>query len=118
MILKYVLLVSLTVASAFGDSRGFIWSYQAWAKPSVDWRYIGLALLGYGFGIATWLFAVKYLRQVGGLGVSSQATAWFLLTIIGVAVATGEFVRWPLLDKSLAILCIGSFAVLVYRTSS
>ena len=118
MIIKYVLLVVLTVASAFGDSRGFIYSYRAWNNPTVNWTDIWLALVGYGFGIATWLIAVKYLREVGGLGVSTQAIAWFLLTILRVAIASGDFMRWSIVDKSLSIVCLASFALLVYRTSN
>jgi len=74
--------------------------------------------MGYGFGITTWLFAVKYLKHLGGLGPSLQATAWFVLTVVGVAIATGEFLGWPTVDKLLAVTCISSFALLVYRVSA
>lgn len=115
--IKWILLAVLTCASAFGDSRGFIWSDRAWAGSSVDWRAIGWSLLGYSVGIGTWLLAVKYLKQIGGIGVGAQATGWFILTIIGVSVASGEFFKWSALDKGLSLICIGSFAVLVLRTS-
>lgn len=115
---SWVLLVILTVASAFGDSRGFIWSDRAWSDGSLSWRAIGYSLLGYGFGITTWLWAIKYLKQVGNIGVEAQAAAWFLLTIVGVAVASGEFLKWSAVDKTLAVACLGCFAALVYRTSS
>jgi hypothetical protein len=115
---QYTLLILLTVASAYGDSRGFIWADRAWDGGSVDWRAAGYALLGFGFGITTWLLAVRYIKQLGGIGVSAQAMGWFLLTILGVAAATGEYIRWSLVDKSLAIICVGCFSVLVFRTSA
>jgi hypothetical protein len=118
IIAQYVLLILLTVASAYADSRGFIWSDRAWDRSTVDWRAVRYALLGFGFGITTWLLAVKYLKQVGGVGVSAQAMGWFLLTILGVAAASGEFVKWSSADKILAMICVGCFAALVFRTSS
>jgi hypothetical protein len=118
IVTQYTLLIVLTVASAYGDSRGFIWSDRVWDDGIVNWRAAAYSLLGFGFGITTWLFAVKYLKQVGGIGVSAQTTAWFLLTILGVAAASGEFVRWSVFDRTLAIICIGCFAILVFRTSS
>jgi hypothetical protein len=115
---QYTLLILLTVASAYGDSRGFIWSDRVWNDGIVNWRAAAYSLAGFGFGITTWLLAVRYLKQVGGIGVSAQTIAWFLLTILGVAVASGEFVRWSAFDRTLAIICICCFAVLVFRTSS
>ena len=100
------------------DSRGFIWSDRIWLGNTADWRAIGYSLLGYGFGVGCWIFAVKYLKQVGGMSVSTQATGWFLLTIIGVALVNGDFIKWAWVDKALAVACITCFAVLVYRTSS
>lgn len=113
----WLALVLLTVISAVGDSRGFIWSDRAWASGSLDWRALGYALIGYGIGIGSWFLAVKYIKQLGGLGVSAQTTGWFLLTILGVAVATGEFLQWSLLDKALAVVCILCFSLLIHRTS-
>jgi hypothetical protein len=118
MFVQYSLLILLTVASAYGDSRGFIWSDRAWDHGTVDWRAIRYALLSFAFGITAWLLAVRYLKEMGSIGVSAQAMGWFLLTILGVAAASGEFVRWSLIDKSLAMICIACFAALVFRTSS
>jgi hypothetical protein len=118
IVAQYGLLVVLTIASAYGDSRGFIWSDRVWHNNTLDWRAAGYAWLGFGFGITMWLLAVKYLKQVGGIGVSAQAMGWFLLTILGVAATSGEFVRWSLVDKGLALICVGCFSMLVLRTTS
>lgn len=118
MFLKWSLLILLTALSAYGDSRGFIYSDRTWNGNSIDWRALIYSYMAYLLGVTAWVFAVKYLKQVGGMGVSAQALGWFLLTMLGVSIASGEFIQWAVLDKILAIVCIACFALLVIRTST
>lgn len=110
-----VLIIVLTCLSAYGDSRGFVWTDRAWNGGTPVWPAISRAFVGYGFGITTYVLAVRQLKLVSDIGVAAQATGWFLLTIVGVAFADGRFMSWGWIDRTLSILTVALFALVIYR---
>ena len=107
------MLVILTTISIFGDSWGFIWSDRAWTRNTVNWRAVGYSFLSYVVGVVAWIFIIKYIKQVGNVAIEIQTAGWFLLTMIGVSVVAGDFMRWSMLDKMLAIITLVIFTILI-----
>src|SRR5688500_14278561 len=99
--MSILILVLLTIVSAWGDSRGFIYAARAWTDGNPDWTDLGRAVTGYAIGIAAYLVALKYLRAVSDVGPSIQTAAWFLLTIVGVSIGSRDFFKWTTMDQAL-----------------
>ena len=61
------------------------------------------------------------LRTLGAWGVvatEAQTLVWFAATIIGVAILSGQFLRWQLLDQTVALGVLAGIAWLLARTGS
>jgi hypothetical protein len=113
-----VLLVVLTVFCAWGDSRGFIYASQVWTDGRPDWELVFRSTCGFTIGIGAYLAALKYVQGFGELSASVQTLAWFLVTIVGVAVGSRDVLAWAPLDQALAVLCVALLALVIVRTGT
>jgi hypothetical protein len=50
------------------------------------------------------------------VATEAQTLVWFAATIIGVAILSGQFLRWQLLDQSIAVVVLAGIAWLLART--
>lgn len=99
---KVFLVVVLTLLSGFGDSQGFVHSARIWEDDRLVWSEVFKSAIGYGLGIAMYWFAIRYLKQFGVVSPEIQTLGWFVVTIVGVAVLSGEFLRWPVSEQVVA----------------
>ena len=114
--LLFLIVAPITLISGIGDSQGFIHAAKMWPNGKLVWGELGKSALGFGVGISTYWFAVKYLKQFGVLSPETQTIAWFGITIVGVAFISGKFLRWQTIDQIIAVvglLCVGW---LLFRT--
>lgn len=109
-IVWYILALFFTILSGIGDAQGFLHSARLWS----DGRLLGSealkATLGYIVGIGTYWVAIRYFNLLGINSPTIQTIAWFVVAIVGVAVLTGEVLKWGWLDALLsvvAVICIG-----------
>ena len=110
------LIVSLTLISGIGDSQGFIHAARMWQSRTIAWHELGQSALGFGVGIGTYWVAIKYLNELGVLSPEIQTLIWFGVTIVGVALISGKFLRWQTVDQVVAVLVLLGIGWLLFRT--
>lgn len=110
------LIVGITLISGIGDSQGFIYAAKMWQNGKIVWNEFGKSALGFGVGISTYWFAVKYLKEFGVFSPEIQTLIWFGVTIIGVALISRKFFVWQMIDQVIAIIVFAGIGWLLFRT--
>jgi hypothetical protein len=113
-----VALVILLIGSGIGDSLGFVHAARVWEGGRSPLREIAHSGLWFSGGIGLYWLALYWARQLGIVSPGLQTVLWFAVTIVGVAVITGEFPQWRLSDQILAGVVMISMAALLFRVSS
>jgi hypothetical protein len=111
-----VLIVVLTLVAAVFDSQGFVHSARIWEDGRLVWAEVGKAAGGFAVGITLYWIAIRYLKAVGVASAEIQTTIWFVVTIVGVAIASGAFFKWRPADQAVAVAVIVGMGWLAYRT--
>lgn len=114
---KILTLTVLTILTGIGDSQGFVHSANVWHNGQFIWSEAMKSAAGFVLGTASFWIAVKFLQEYGVVAAELQTIGWFAITIIGVAVGSGKFLQWTLLDQALAATLLLGIAVLISRTS-
>jgi hypothetical protein len=113
-----LIVIAISIVSGLADSRGFIHAARIWQGGQLVWHELGKSALGFSLGIGSYWLAVKYLQELGVLAPETQTLVWFGVTMIGVAVVSGRFVRWQALDQLVALCVLLGIAWLLYRTGA
>ena len=109
-------LVIATIISGYADSRGFLYSSQVWANNSIDYSALTKSGAGFTIGIIAYWIALKSLQDLNVATSSEiQTLGWFVITIIGVAISSGDFMKWDSVDKFISLSIMGRFCVLLVR---
>jgi hypothetical protein len=111
-----VLLVGITLISGIGDSQGFVHAARMWQDCKVVWIEFGRSAVGFGVGIAAYWVAARYLNEFGVLSAETQTLIWFGVTILGVALASGKFIRWQTIDQLVAVVVLLGIGWLMFHT--
>jgi hypothetical protein len=115
--IRSVLIIAvLTIASGIADSQGFVHSAKIWQGGRLVWPEVGKAALGFAIGITLYWIAIRYLIGLGVVSAEIQTTIWFAVTIIGVALVSGAFFRWPIPERLVAAGTVLAMGWLVFRT--
>ena len=59
-------------------------------------------------------------RRLNAVGITSpeiQTVTWFGVTLIGVALVSGSFLKWTLLDQTVAVAVLFGIGWLMFRTA-
>jgi len=113
-----ILLIALwTLLSGLGDALGFIHAGKVWHDGRIDWSHALKSAAGFQFGVVTYWFALRVLAQHGVVAVEIQTLFWFGATIIGVALLSGQVLRWPVADQLTAGAVLAGIGWLLYRTA-
>ena len=115
-IAKIVWIVALTLLSGYTDSLGFVHSARVWANGEFVWGEAARSGLGYALGSVTYWWAIKYLNEFGIVSPEIQTLGWFVVTIAGVALLSGDFFHWPLADRGVALGILLGLGWLVVRS--
>ena len=110
------LLVGITLISGIGDSHGFVHAARMWQDCKMVWVEFGRSAMGFGVGIGAYWVAAKYLNELGILSPETQTLIWFGVTILGVAFASGKFLRWQTIDQIVAVVVLLGIGWLLFRT--
>jgi len=113
---RAILIIVLSLLSGFGDSQGFVHSARVWATGKLVWQEIVKSSLGYGFGILMYWVAIRFLNEFGIVSPEIQTLGWFVVTIVGVAMFSGEFIRWQAVDRFVAVCVLAGVGWLLLRT--
>jgi hypothetical protein len=98
--------VGLTLASGIGDSYGFIHATQAWSGGTLIGSELARSALGFAIGIGTYWLVVRYLEALGVQSVTIQTLGWFAVTIVGVALVSGDIARWSPINKAIGVAVV------------
>jgi hypothetical protein len=111
-----LLIIGLSVVSGLADSRGFVHAARIWQGGRLVPQELGRSALGFAVGISCYWLSVKYLQVLGVLAPETQTLIWFTVTLIGVALASGKFLRWHMLDQVVAAGVLLGLGWLLCRT--
>jgi len=98
--------VGLTLASGIGDSYGFIHAAQAWNGGTLIGSELARSALGFAIGIGTYWLVVRYLEALGVQSATIQTLGWFAVTIVGVALVSGDIARWSPINKAIGVAVV------------
>jgi hypothetical protein len=113
-----VFLIALfTVLSGIGDALGFIHAGKIWQGGGIDWSHALKSAAGFQFGVVAYWFALRLLAQYGVVAVEVQTLFWFGATIVGIALLSGQLLRWPATDQIAAGAVLLGIGWLLYRTA-
>ncbi len=107
----------LTVACGIGDALGFIHAGKVWQAGRFDWSHALKSAAGFQLGVVTYWIVVRLLAGHGVVAVEVQTLFWFAATIVGVALLSGQVLRWPLIDQAVASCVLAGVGWLMYRTA-
>lgn len=106
----------LIALSGFADSLGFVYAARIWQKDALSWANLAKCALGWGVGIALYVFALRFMARLGMTSAEIQTAVWFAMTIIGVVIFSGRYFGWPRLEQIVAALVLAGLGWLLVRT--
>ncbi|MEZ4658292.1 MAG: hypothetical protein R2911_12025 [Caldilineaceae bacterium] len=112
------IVIILTLAAGFADAQGFLHSTQIWTKAGFGWSAALRSALGFSLSIPCYWIAVRYLQDAGIITPEVQTIFWFAVTISGVAIASGNFLNWNMLDKGVGLFILIGAVWLMIRTGA
>lgn len=115
-LLNVLLVIGLTLLSGFGDSRGFIYASQLWDKGKIVYDALLKSTLGFALGIVAYWVVIKYMQKLNIISPEIQTIGWFGVTIIGIAMTSGQFFKWHRTDQIIAIVVVFGIGWLLFRT--
>lgn len=122
MIIEQIKAVSLiaifTIISGLADSQGFLHSSNVWKNGKFITSESIKSLIGFGIGSVVFWFAIKHMQQVGIVTAEIQTIFWFTITILGVALASGKFFHWNIIDQAVGTGIFIGLIFLIFRTKS
>jgi hypothetical protein len=113
-----VLIIGLTIISGMGDALGFVHSARVWQGGSPVWAEFAKSIAGFAIGIGAYWWAVRYLNTLGDFAPEMQTLAWFVFTLVGMAIVSRAFFAWPVSDQLVALSMVGCIGWLLVRTGS
>jgi hypothetical protein len=109
----------LCIVSGSADAHGFIHASRIWRADQLVWSEVARSAAGFSVGIGTYWAAVRFMPRLGIDSPEMQTILWFAVTIIGVAVASGRFGRWPMSDQLVAgVVTLGLGWLLIRSAAS
>ena len=112
-----LLILFFTLLSGLGDAIGFVYAGKVWQEDHFNLVNALKSVLGFQFGIFMYWFATRYLAAHGVIDAEVQTLFWFAATIIGIALISGQFLRWALFDKAVALGVLAGITCLMLRTA-
>jgi hypothetical protein len=109
-------IIAITLLSGLGDARGFIHAATMWQHGKLVLSEFGKSALGFAVGISSYWLAVKYLKEFGIFSPEAQTLIWFGVTMLGVALISGKFLRWQTLDQIIGVVVLLGIGWLLFRT--
>ena len=112
-----LLILLFTMLSGIGDALGFIYAGRVWQGGQFHGIEALKSACAFQVGVAMYWLALRHLEAQGVVAVEAQTLFWFGATIIGIAVLSRQFIRWPLPDQAIAVAVLFGIGWLLYRTA-
>ena len=111
---SFLLFIFITMVTGFIDSLGFVYAAQIW-QETISWLALTKSALCFAVGIGLYWLSLRYITQLGINTPELQVAIWFGVTLIGVAIVSGRFFNWLLLDQVVALSVLGGITWLLIR---
>lgn len=112
------IILSLTLISGMGDAFGFVHSARVWQEGTPIWPEFAKATAGFAVGMGAYWISIRHLNHLGSFSPEVQTLAWFVVTMVTMAVVSRAFFTWHVSDQLVALAMVGSIGWLLVRTSS
>jgi hypothetical protein len=112
----FIIISVVTILSGLGDSRGFIHASRIWQDSGIVWAELWKSALGFGSGISLYWIVLKYMRSAGIVSPELQTTIWFAVTLLGVALVSGQFFQWHITEQVVGVGVLIGITWLLVRT--
>lgn len=116
-VINVIVIIVLTILSGLGDANGFTHAAKMWNKEGIVIPEFIKAIIGFTFGIGTFMVSIRYFQKFGIVTPEMQTIGWIVVTTIGVAVIGGRFARWQTLDQILSVAIIIGLCIVILRTN-
>lgn len=104
----------LLLLSAWFDAKGFHYATQTWNPGGqIALKQGVLSLLFFVIGVSIYLLSVRFLTLAGISSSTVQTLLWFVATILGVALLSGEFQSWSPLQYVALVATVTGLAILM-----
>jgi len=113
--MQWLLLLVLAVLSGLGDSHGFLYASKIWKNDTLNVLALLKSISGFAFGIGIYFYMIRLMQQLKIYSTEIQTIVWFTATIIIVAIVSGDFFKWKLIDKSIAVVVFLGLTWLIVR---
>jgi len=110
-----VVLIALTLLSGVADAQGFVHASNVWLDGKLVWPEVMKSAVGFGGGIVAYWMCIRFLQEFRILSPEMQTLGWFTVTIMGVAMFSGKFLHWHIVDQIVAIAVLLGVAWLLAR---
>lgn len=110
------LLLVLSLLSGLADAQGFVHAANIWQGGKLIWPEVLKSALGFGGGIITYWTCIRFLQDFRIVSPEIQTLGWFTATIIGVALFSGKFLHWHIVDQIVGVIVLCGVAWLLFRT--
>jgi hypothetical protein len=110
-----LIILGTALLSGLGDSQGFVHSSTMWQSGRFVVRECVKSATGFAVGIGSYWLCVRYLKECGVHAPETQTLLWFATTMLGVALASGEWLRWHRVDQAVALVVLVGLGWLVLR---
>lgn len=113
-----ILIGLFTLLSGVGDAYGFLHAGNVWRGGGFVFAEAVKSAVGFQCGVLMYWFAVKWLAATGVVAAEVQTLVWFVATIVGIALLSGQFLRWAAVDQLAAVLVLVGIGWLTVRTAT
>ena len=116
-VLLLLLIISITLLSGLGDAQGFIHAARMWDAGRIIWLEVGKSAVGFSVGIGMYWFCLRFLQDFSIISPEIQTIGWFSVTIVGVALFSGQFLQWRRIDQIVGVTVLFGIAWLLIRAA-
>lgn len=109
------LIIVVTLFSGIADAQGFLHASKIWQDGKLVWDQLAKSALGFSAGIGSYWLSLRYMRELGVVAPEIQTLTWFAVSLIGVALLSGKFFKWPLVDQAVALAVLVGVGFLLVR---
>ncbi|HPO87512.1 MAG TPA: hypothetical protein PLN86_16860 [Candidatus Hydrogenedentes bacterium] len=115
-LIAVLIVLVLTLVSGYFDSRGFLFASEMWVGGKLVIDKLVKSGLGFGLGIISYWVVLRFLKDLHiALSTEVQTLGWFGVTLILVAFSSGEFLKWALTDRIIALIVLLGIGFLLFR---